>query len=123
MKTKEEVILAISNAKKTLDRAQGSMALMAAINKLSHLTWLLSIFEADPSNKVNVCVFGIAPVAAAKDAAKVLADQISQYSHLKAWPTCEPNELVVFPVDNADLIEVLNALENRGYKVRIENKE
>ncbi len=123
MRTVKEICATIDAAKKKLMKASSTSALTECINELSQLTWRLSLYEKEPSAKVDVCVFATAPISASVDSAKNLSAHFRHKTHIKAWTTLEPNEVVIFPVDYADLIKVLGDLEALGYEYRVEKKE
>lgn len=122
MRTVKEICAAIDEAKKKLMKASSTSALTKSIDELSQLTWRLSLHEQGPSAKVDVCVFATAPMSASVDSAKKLSEHYRHKTHIKAWETLEPNEVVIFPVDYADLIKVLGDLEEWGYEYRVEKK-
>lgn len=123
MRTKEEINAAIEKAKERLDSAADSVALTAALNELSRLAWWKSLFEQQSDKKIDFCLLATVPVGSDKDSAAKFAQFYREHTHIKAWPTCEPGEIVVFPVDYGDLIKVMSDLEDAGYSVRVENKE
>lgn len=123
MKTAEDIMNAIEKTKQRINKAKSSAALTAAINEMSRLAWMLSLYEHQPSDKVAVCVIANAPDGAADGEAVKVAEGYRTWTHIKAWPTGEPNEIVLFPIDYADLIKVLTDLEKRGFQVRAEEKE
>ena len=122
MTTIEEVRSAIEEAKVRLATATTSAALTECIDELTRLTCLLSLDEY-PEVKTGMCVLAQAPQGAASTAAKDRAANYRHTTHIKAWTTSEPNELVIFPVDNADMIKVIDDLERLGYKFSFEKKE
>lgn len=121
--TKNEIIASIDKAKERLNKAQDSVALTDVLNELSHLAWKLGLFEHHPDTKVDVCVFATAPEGSDKHEASRLAEGYRTLTHIKAWPTCAPNEIVIFPVDYADLIKVLGDLDEMGFSSRLESKD
>ena len=122
-RTLEDIQLELEDAKKRLIKAKSAAALTTIINEISRLTWLLSLYEHNPSDKVSVCVIAQAPKDAPTNAAARVAEGYCTWTHMKAWPTVEKNEIIIFPVDYSDLIMVLSDLDERGFSCRIEEKD